>query len=253
MLSADKMLVLSHNLEKPDALTAPDALKIILEDQGMDFDESISTLNLTETNYIQVSRILITDGPAAVVKEVKRIQAVQQEAQHIKNEIERWTAVHPEYVFSDTNKETLLQYLEEQDLNITKSNLERAWRSLMETGRLEEDPKGGLNFRIPGQPDPSRAVDGDVLPRKKVGNMTSSEFAAAISTSKKFRDKVNEGSGLAVAAGTTEAERAMANTKDAEKKRELKHTINQMPSRTYDEWVKNPENRAVVEALYATA
>jgi hypothetical protein len=258
MISANDRITLARELENPS--TAPTALKTILKSEfpsfGPDFDGAIKALEMTETLYVQLAQVLLTQGVPTLLKEIVGLQVIREEANNTRDAIAAWLAVHPEYVKTTANREALEQFIDGQDWPWTVSNLEKAWKALMLAGKLEEDPqKGGLNFRLPGQRDPGRAIDGDVLPRKRVGNMSALEFANAIANSKKFRDKVNEGPAVSSPAGITDAERELRaeNTKKQASKQELQRKINQMPSRTYDAWIKQPGNQALVDSLYAHA
>jgi hypothetical protein len=259
MLSANQRLVFARELE--NSATAPEALKLILADE--DFDKPINDLEFTEADYFRISSALTTQGPSFVVKEVERIQAVQQEVARVQEVTQAWLSSHPEFVCSEENKNALRQFMEKfmerekltWTQGWTKGNLEKAWRELMLAGKLEEAPVQPSRPYFVGQRDPSREIDGDSMPRKSVAKMSAQEFATAITNSKKFRDKVNEGPATASSSGPTEAELAFRaeNLKKQADKRELKRTIGQMPSKVYDEWVKIPENRAAVESLYAKA
>lgn len=257
MISANDRIILARELE--DSSTAPTALRTILKSEfpsfGPDFDGAIKALELTETLYVQLAQVLITQGVPALLKEIVGLQVIREEQNNTRDAIAGWLVVHPEYVKTTANREALEQFIDGQNWPWTVSNLEKAWKSLMLAGKLEEDPQGGLNFRLPGQRDPGRAIDGDVLPRKRVGNMSAAEFANAIANSKKFRDKVNEGPAIVSPVEATEAERALRaeNHKKQASKQELQRKINQMPSRTYDEWIKQPGNQALVDGLYAHA
>jgi len=320
MISANQRLVLSREMESIH--TAPKALTLVLADDG--FNEPIDGLNLTENDYRELSLTLRTQGPAAVVKEIKERQALDREVDRISQAVDRWKKTRPEYCPSPHNRELLLAFLENPEsfgyfmdergliryskdgsvpatklskaeahlaglrqrriktthpdmikaenevkrlkaeaatsransnLDITVKNLETAFVALSAAGRLEEEvPAQPPRPYFVGQINPSAAADADIdmMPTKKVGNMSADEFARAVVTSKQFREKVDGKTPTAAPASATEAEKVLAKKTSGEKQ-ELQRKINQMSSRAYDEWVKQPGNQTLVDSLYATA
>jgi hypothetical protein len=259
MLSADKRLQLAKQLE--DFNTAPAALRVIVESEltswGPDFDKTIKDLELDETDYLKIAHTMLTQGLPVAVKLIEQTPAVKEEVKRIEGVVEAWVVSHPEYLANGRNSQALKDFMEEQELKYTKGNLEKAWESLMLAGKLEEAPVTPSRPYFVGQADPSKVAAGDPVIRKSPAAMSAAEFATAIATSKKFRDKINAGpSTVAPAApGLTEAERDLhaENVKKQTKKQELQRQINQMSSRAYDQWVKEPGNKALVDSLHATA
>jgi len=116
-----------------------------------------------------------------------------QEIPRIQGEVEQWLASKKpgEYLRTEKNQKLLTEYLDEHELDLTASNLERAQYALLSMNPcpLDEDPEGGLNFAVVGQRDPSKREDRVI--RKDIRNMTAQEFALAISSSRGFRRKID--------------------------------------------------------------
>ena len=116
-----------------------------------------------------------------------------QEVARIQGEVEQWLASKKpgEYLRTEKNRKLLTDYLEEHELDLTATNLEKAHYALlyMNPCPLDEDPDGGLSFGRIGQRDPSKREDRVI--RKDLRNMTAEEFAMAIASSRKFRQKID--------------------------------------------------------------
>lgn len=130
-LTADERVKVNKLLNDPN--TASDAVKILLEAQF--------------------------GAPVESVRLVLREAEIAKRVERIRESIAEFKKVHPEYVESESNRDTLSKYLDKHNMPYTKKNLEIAFEDLMQDNLLTvRAPKAEVPKPVPNETSSSTAA-----------------------------------------------------------------------------------------------
>jgi hypothetical protein len=173
-------------------------------------------------------------APPDVVRESLQEREVQKRVEAIQLAIAQFKRETPDYVESQENGDTLKRYMEKKNLRYTANNLKIAYEDLSNEGLLT------VRAKTPQAAVP--VVTAPAVPEAIPPAPTTAPEIPATPT--EVRPK-NSSSGLgrdnsSAAPGVAPAKTPGISIRD----------INRMTATQYQEFVKDPENRKAVEALY---
>ena len=217
---------------EPKQLSADDRLKIT---------KMLSNPETVVEGYKLLSEATYGATPE-IVRESLQEREVQKRVESIQAAISQFKAETPDYVESPANGETLKKYMEKKNLRYTAKNLKIAFEDLVNDGLLTVRAKAP-QAAVPATPAAPAAVAPAVTP--EIPAQPTTPAPAIPSEPTEVRPKQSS-SGLgrdnsSATPGTTQPKTVGITIRD----------INKMSAAQYAEFVKDPENRKAVEALYA--
>ena len=217
---------------EPKALSADDRLKIT---------KMLSDPATVVEGYKLLSEATYGASPE-VVRESLQDREVQKRVEAIQLAISQFKAETPDYVESQANADTLKKYMEKKNLRYTAKNLKIAFEDLVNDGLITVRAKAP-QAAVPATPAAPAAAAPAVTP--EIPAQPTTPAPAIPSEPTEVRPKQSS-SGLgrdnsSAAPGATPTKAPGITIRD----------INRMTASQYQEFIKDPENRKAVEALYA--
>jgi hypothetical protein len=214
------------------------------EERPLTADERVKlTKALSDpTTSLEAFRTLseaVYGAPAEKIREALRQVEIDKRVGQIQFAISEFKSAHPEYVESAENKANLLKYLEKKNYPITKKNLEIAFEDLLRDELIL--------VRAPKAPEPVTPVTPVVTAPPTVPEIPVAVTPAPAIPEESVEVRARQSSsGLgrsnsSAAPGVAPPKAAGITARD----------IVKMDSKTYAEFICDPENRKLVDALYA--
>lgn len=124
-------------LMEPD----PDRPLLTFEPRPLSADELVRVNNLAKDprTAAEANKILLEAELGAPLEDIRRTLRTSEENSRIQSmryEIELFKAAHPEYVESESNRDTIIQFVTKKKWALTKKNLELAFEELSNDGLL---------------------------------------------------------------------------------------------------------------------